>query len=100
MANLSQLYPSGGIKSFQSAYITKNPVASDWINGPTAEDNFYFDIKISSVDVNKCILDVKGVNNLNYQYITYRLVNPTTLRISGGNSRYALAIRYYIYEFY
>lgn len=100
MANLSQLYPSGGIKSIQTGFITRDSTASNWVNGPTGEDDFYFDITISPVDVNKCMLDIKGVNNLNYQYITYRLVDSTTLRISGGGNRYALNIRYYIYEFY
>ena len=100
MANLSQLYPSGGIKSIQTGYISKTSFASDWISGPAGEDGSYFDITISPVDVNKCMLDVKGVNNLNYQYFTYRLVNSTTLRISGGGFRYNLNIRYYIYEFY
>ena len=100
MANLSQLYPSGGIKSIQTRFITRDSTASNWVLGPVGEDRYYFDITISPVDVNKCMLDIKGVNNLNYQYLTYRLVNSTTLRISGGNFSYNLNIRYYIYEFY
>ena len=99
MANLSQLYPSGGIKSIQTNYITRGSGVSQWISG-SGEDGFYFDTTISSVDPNKCIIDIKGVNNQNYQNITYRLINPTTLRISGGSSRHDLNIRYYIYEFY